>query len=518
MKKYWYLLLFMILLIFSCRKEADVSWDTNWYGPVSRGTISMSHLIDDSLTQVQNSEVWLSFSRNIYSLQSDSLVSIPEDIWHTSIKLPFTLNILPGKKFLDQTRVMDIEAGSAELTEVSVEQGIITIELKSTYTEPVEYTFEFPDVTLNGQPLLIKEVVPPTTSGTQLLSKDYDIDGFVFDLTGENNDQYNTAYYYLKGRTLADADTLIVTPQDSFAFDIRFKELKLNGMQGYFGQRQVDFYDTSSIEILNSIKSGLIDIDSVDAHFRVENGVGADLAFTINELASINRGTGQAVLLQDPVIGTNIKLNRAVEQGNSINPSEKIIDLSSSNIEEFIENLPDKIIYDLSLKLNPMGNIALGSDFYDSDYPLKIDFEMNMPMKIGLEDLIFTEKLELDIAENNTLGSAELSIIFDNYFPLQAVVDLYTGPIDDQKRYKLITENNTISGGVPDSQGVVTSPAKSSIGVVLSKENLEKLKLYETIHMEVKMETTGLQTLQIYEHYKIDYQITGNFLLRVNAE
>ncbi len=518
MRKYWYLFLLLILLFFSCRKEADVSWDTNWYGPVSRGTISMSHLIDDSLTHVQNGEVWLSFFRNIYNLQSDSLVNIPEEIWHTSIQLPLTLTILPGKKFLDQTRVMDIKAGSAELTRVSVKQGIITIDLKSTYTEPVEYTFEFPDVTFNGQPLLIKEVVPPTTSGTQLLSKDYTIDGYVFDLTGENNNEFNTAYYFLKGRTLASADTLIVTPQDSFAFDIRFKELKLDGMHGYFGQRQVDFQDTSSIELFSSIKSGLIDLDSVDASLRVENGVGADLSFKINELASINRSTAQAVLLKDPVIGTHIKLSRALNQGNVIEPSEQIIRLSSSNIEEFTENLPDKIAYDLSLKLNPMGNIALGSDFYNADFPLKIDFEMNMPLNIALDNLVFSEQLELDITENKTLGSAELSIIFDNYFPLQAIVVLYTGPAEDPKRYKLSTEDNTISAATPDSQGMVTSPVKSSIGVTLNKENLNRLKQYESIYMEVEMETTGLQTLQIYEHYKIDYQITGNFILRVNAE
>ena len=507
--------LLLSLLFQACQKDNNPSWDTNVHAPLANGSITITDLLDDSIVNTNNQGIWLKFSRNIYELKADSLVSIPEKFGRISYATPINLIITPGKKLLNTSVDKTIQADPAELNSAHIREGTISLKTKATYDEPVKYTYSFPGITKNGQSLTITETFPAADSGTMIQSNKYNIQNYNIDLTGQNNNAYNKISYQVTARTLDNADTLEITPQDSLALIMKFKDLQLHKFEGYFGQRDFSTTDTTEIDFLSHIESGIIDLDSVNAELQVENGIGADMLMYVNELISINRNNNQTVGLTGNFINSDISIARAVKN-TSINPVMKTIDLTNSNIEEFIENLPGEVGYDLNLQLNPLGNISMGNDFFNSDYPLKINLDMNIPLKIAMDNIWLTDTIELQLNKDVPLQNADLKLIIDNYFPVNAEVIVKS--FSKFTENKTITNhNNIITSGILNTQNIVDQPTESSVDLNLTEEAIRDLKNTGKLLVQLKLKTNNYEILKFHEHYKIDYKLRGKSTIRINA-
>lgn len=518
MKQTSVLLLILILFTASCEKDRTPSWNTEWYGPVANGSITLSDVLEDSLIYSNNQETWFSISRNIFSLKSDSLVKIPDDKERITYKSFFNLYIEPGTPIFDVTknRVFDIK--DAQITRAWMKKGVISVLIKSTYDVPVEYSYEFPGIKKNGKMFTISETVPAATSGTLVLDYTYEFFDFEIDLTGKDHNSFNKLEYNVKCQTVADADTLLITPMDSLALTFKFEKIELDGAEGYFGQKSISLSDTTEIDIFSNIKSGWIDLDSVSADIHISNGLGADLALNVNQLSSISRTSGNIVDLNAGFIGSDISIGRAYKS-STINPVIKNINLNNSNTEAFIENLPDRVAYDLSMQLNPLGNISMGQDFYYADYPLLVDLNLDLPLKFALQDLWFTDTITLELKDNiDPLQSADLQIHFTNYFPVEARTLFTTGSQSNLKTLQISASDSIIAAGIPNSQGMVNTPAESVISLNFTKEIIDALKETGKIKMNIKLNTQALQMLRIYEDYEINYKITGSAVVRINGD
>ena len=510
------ILVFLLLSLFfqACQKDIEPSWDSTWHGSFAHGSIMLSDLLQDSIVNTNNQEVWLTMSRDIYELTPDSLVSIPENIDKISYKTPFNLEIIPGKELINTSVNKDIQANTAELSSAVVQKGIISVETKSTYDQPVKYTYNFPGITKNGQSLKITDTTETTNSGTLKTNKNYNITDYRIDMTGKNNDAFNQIFYQVTAQTTNNADTLYVTPQDSLALNINFKELQFHQIEGYFGQKEFSITDTTSIDFLSHIESGIIDLDSVYTELKIENGLGADLMLNVNDLISINRNNNQTIALTGDFINSDISIARAVKN-TSITPVIKTIDLTNSNMEEFIENLPEKIASNLSIKLNPLGNISMGNDFFNSNHPLNINMFMDIPLKLSMDNIWLTDTIDLDVDEEAPFQNASMALIVQNYFPVDAIVTVKT--ISQHTENKTITNNNTIAAGVLNAQDIVDQASESVINLNISNEAITDLKDAGKLLVQINLQTQNLKMLQFYEHYRMDYELRGNSTVRINA-
>lgn len=511
------ILVFLLLSLFlqACQKDIEPTWDSTWHGPIAHGNITIFDMLQDSVVNTNNQEVRLKMSREIYELTTDSLVSIPENIGKISYQTPFNLEILPGKELFNSSVNKVIQADPAELTSAVISEGIISVETKTTYDEAVKYTYNFPGITKNGQAFTITETVDASNSGTLVTNKDYNIQGYTLDMTGKNNDAFNKVFYHITAHTLSSADTLNVTPQDSFALNIRFKELQFHQIEGYFGQREFSINDTTAIDFLSHIESGIIDMDSVYAELQIENGLGADLTMNINNLVSINRSNNQTVALTGNFINSDISIARAVKN-TSITPVIKTIDLTDSNMDEFIENLPHEIAHDLSLELNPLGNISLGNDFFNSNYPLKVKMDMDIPLKISMDDIWLTDTIELELDEEAPFQEADVKLIANNYFPVETQIIIKT--ITETTESNTITNNNNIvASGMVNAQNIVDQPSESIIDLDISEQAVNDIRETGKLLVLLKLQTHNHEKLQFYEHYKMEYELRGTATVRINA-
>lgn len=518
MKQTSALLFILVLLTTGCQKDHPPSWTTEWHGPVAKGSITLSDVLEDSLLYTNNQKIWLSLSRNIFTLESDSLVKIPDDVERITYKSYFNLYINPGTPIFDVTknRVFDIK--DAQITKAWMRKGVISVLIKSTYDVPVEYSYEFPGIKKNGKMFTISETVPAATSGTLVLDNKYEFSDFEIDLTGKDHDSFNELEYNVKCKTIDNGDTLLITPQDSLALIFKFEKIELDGAEGYFGQKTVSLADTSGVSIFRDIKSGWIDLDSITAGINISNGLGADLSLVVNQLSSINSVSGNVVNLNAGLISSDISISRAIKS-STINPLIKYLNLNNSNTETFVENLPDQVAYDLSMQLNPLGNISMGHDFYYADYPLSVDLNLDIPLKFALQDLWFTDTISIELKENvDLLRSANLQIHFTNYFPVEARTLFTTGSETDLEVIKISANDSTIAAGIPNNQGIVTTPAESFISLNFTEETISALKETGKIKMNVKLNTQAIKMLRIYEDYEINYKITGSAVIKINED
>ena len=141
-------------------------------------------------------------------------------------------------------------------------------------------------------------------------------------------------------------------------------------MQSYrFGPETTDF------SVFNRIVDGTLDIEDVDVNLSFENGIGVDAQLVINQFKTINSNNGANHSLTHSIIGSPININRAT-QTNSVpevnyTSYSNLLTTSNSNIDNLIEIFPNKLQYDISLLINPFGNISGSNDFIFKKHPLK---------------------------------------------------------------------------------------------------------------------------------------------------
>ena len=72
-------------------------------------------------------------------------------------------------------------------------------------------------------------------------------------------------------------------------------------------------------------------------------------------------------------IGSSINLTRPNKTGWVVSPEVRTesYTTSNSNLDVFIENLPNQMSYEMQFQINPFGDVNNHGDFYSDDAPLK---------------------------------------------------------------------------------------------------------------------------------------------------
>ena len=132
------LLLIPILMLFSCKKREDtIRWNIDGIAPVVYGELSIYDILPDSvLTSDMDSSVSMNLGLNLFRLDLDSLVAIPDTSLLDTFALPFPFPVTasPGQVFINQPEDNTINIGGAELTYVEIKSGTIDYQLKKHYS------------------------------------------------------------------------------------------------------------------------------------------------------------------------------------------------------------------------------------------------------------------------------------------------------------------------------------------------------------------------------------------------
>jgi hypothetical protein len=187
---------------------------------------------------------------------------------------------------------------------------------------------------------------------------------------------------------------------------------------------------------------------------------------------------------------------------------------NNSNIKDLIENIPNKMEYQLRVNMNPLGNISGSNDFIYTDKLLNGFLEMRVPLSFVASNLTLTSVLNFNISsgDNRNLNNGILTLFADNGFPFDAGIQLYTlndaGAITDS----LVGTNNTIFQAPVNAQLKVTGKRLTKLTIPVNREKMTLLYNTKKVKFKVRFNTSSQpQYIKIYDNYTLDIKLTGDF-------
>jgi hypothetical protein len=184
---------------------------------------------------------------------------------------------------------------------------------------------------------------------------------------------------------------------------------------------------------------------------------------------------GNLVALNHPIIDNWTNLSAAIGTELSLIPFTTLLNFngSNSNLEQLLENHggTNEIAY--QIQLNPWGNTSGGWDEVYDAHPLKVNLAANMPLNIGLSDLIVQDTFDFSLKQNvekTHVKSGSIWLNCTNAFPLQGLLTLY-----------LLDENNVPLGSITSSEEVLSSELGAVINGIKQKSSMIQFVVPESL-------------------------------------
>ncbi len=509
---------FFIMFIFmlsSCNKDnKPLTWNANYIAPLVYGDLTINDLLKDSILAVNSDHsIQLKFSSNIYRLDFDSIVKIPDTTLHTDYTIPYSVGVTfsPGQTFISQPTDNILGINEAELVEFKVANGSVNYSLRSNIPAEIIYEYKIANAFNDAGESFSKTVtVPAANSSNSSVSGSFSLAGYTIPLTGINQNWYNTLSTSVDV-TLSPShpNDLLLSNQDSIFIDNTLSNIQLEYAKGYFGHQVLPTVnETSKIAQMNSIVGGGIDLTQVSVGFKVLNGIGVDAAFTINNLTSVS--AANTISLIHAIIGSENHINRAYKIGGVVQPTEFSSQFTSanSNIESWIENLPDSVLYNLDLELNPLGNVSGHNDFVYANSPFEVNMDVDMPLSFLASNLIVVDTITLGTEKLKQLVSGKLKIEIENGFPLAAKLSLR-----NTLNTKELFSSTTVTSAFIDNNEEVTTAQISNHEIILQEEDIELLKQNNQLILAITFNSPpATNPIVIYDSYHLKFKVLTDFI------
>ncbi len=519
-------LLFLILFAFyACRKPSAANWDVDVVFPVVKSTLNIKNFIGDSIFVADNTGLLsLNVNREITAIKLDSLLSLPDTSIVNTFTVPFPTNLTPGQSltFFPSTELdFDISNG-VSLKWLDIRSGQLTVKFTNDLTEPLDLLYVIPSAKKNGQPLTIFETVPPTPA---VLVKTYDLTGYNLNMRGANGLKYNTIVQAYTVTLNPNANPVSVLFGQGAKAELTYSDIIPNYVEGYFGQQTISIpLDTANFDIFNNFQASNFLLNNATLNFKILNEFGAEFTANLSNIKSINSYNSNSVTLNNGSL-SNMNINRATKVGYTIFPSIKTVSLTNtnSNIVPFLSNLPNKLTYQGSINVNPLGNLSGYNDFAFYNTGIRVLADINIPLRFNADyfKLISTSIVDFSSVkqlENVNQGNFIISAL--NGYPFRAEIQAYL--MDDQNQVVdslFIPATNFIEKGVTDAQNIVTSPTQSKLVVPFSKARIENLRKTKAIKLVTYFRMPpNPPDIKIYENYSIDLNIIAelNYNVKTN--
>ncbi len=510
MKKLLFVLL-VVLSLFGCRKE-PTTWNTEVLAPLATGTLSLSDIIPDSISYIDENFLYhLVFNESISDLNVDSLVTIPDTIFSQKYVVPFssgTISLPAGTQIISVNEEIEVGNEDVELHNVIMKSGYLKYKVKSYINGYMTCVYNLPGATLDGTALAITANVSPSIGDIPTISEgQFDLTDYTFDLTGETGNGFNQLFSMGTVSVSSDAPSnASVQGQDSVVVELEFIDAKVKYAKGYFGQHLYSFSQNVSFLDDIQIPSGVLMLDQARMNLKIENNVGVDARFTFN---AIEAGNDNAALALDYAPFNNaINLTRAIDNGGIVTPfiANYLINENNSNLTSFIGLLPTQLNIQGQIEINPLGNISGASDFIYTDNPLQASVEVDVPLRVGLEGLGLQDTLDI-ILEQDVTANGYIVLVAENYFPFSADIKL-TLLSDENYPEEIILSGGYINAGYESFTGVVLNPSVSTIRIPFTSELLGRLRQENRMIARVTFNTPDFpQVYSLYDKYKIDLRM-----------
>ena len=534
----YYLVLVSCLLSLAACKRNPTTWADDLVAPLATGSLTLGNLFPDTVikTNPADSSLMIAFTTNLINYQIDSLLKIPDTTIVSKDTINFTYPITTSGEFNLFTSPPANNSYSfpngIQLTKAIVKRGKVKIQLYNSYRQPLLYEYQLASATKGGVMLDTIFKIPGgsfTNPGTTICYMN--LAGYTIDFTGLTHNTTNTI---AQGGTLstapnAQADTMF--SNEGLRAYFTFQGIIPQYALGYFGSQTITVGpDTTSFNVFNSIKKGILNLNSASVNLTVSNQFGVAMKADISNISSINTNNPSVVTLTHTAVPlNNLQINQAYDNNGptnpvvSVSPAVKSITLnnSNSNVAAFIGNLPGRLSYKLTAQINPPiggggGNISLNNDFGYYGTTFSANLTMNVPLYFSASNLMLADTVSMDLSGVNQLqniNKGNLILTATNSYPFS--INLVATLLDANKQSlgSLLSSPSLIQVPALDAAtGKVIAPLKSKLYIPLTPQKISALQKAKYVTYTATFNTANQPNTQVkfYSNYTLDLLLTAD--------
>jgi hypothetical protein len=525
------LFLALVLGVMSCRKDRpQPSWDIDVLAPLLIDTVFITDVISDTLITVNpDLSVSFVFEDKLYEARVDSLVRLPDTLisWEFDLQyLPFPINLQPGDTIISEAfdwplDIEDYNIQGVKLVEGLIRSGQLVFEvldesetdllcvfgIRSAIKNETD-TFRLEEKVLNGE----------------IFSGSYDISDYRLGLTGEEGDTVNMLSYYLALIVHPDEPGQVTLyPEDKFSVDLRFENITLDYVLGYFGQNIFTIGpDETDVDLFGDLDVKGLSVEQMNVELEIRNYFGLEGYLNINQLSAINSSTGQEVFLQSEMVDSNLFIDRALDVvpgEGEVEPSIHTYDFSNSNFGELFSLMPDKIAYTMGITTNVYGDSTNYNNFFYYDEPIRVFMKASIDQGIRIDDLLVTSTVDWNTSgvELDRVREGHLVMVYTNGFPLSLDVEMVLLDEDENVLDTLITDGYIAAGTVgPD--GRVSEPFETRLAVELTDNLKESIAKATASRYSIYINSAGGAHVRMYADDILTLKVIGDFEYLIKQE
>ena len=503
----------------SCKRTEPTSWDADVQGPLAYGRLSLANILSDTLLSADDDGLWhVLLDENLTDFNLDSIVQIPD----TSITKEYPLFVagdfpqgfaLP----ISPTQEIRLQLPVVQLKEVHIKSGQLKYRVHSPVDGYLNCSFNIPGLTSNGVPQSLQvQTQPPVANGEFIAEGVLDLSGFELDLTGESGTSFNRIAASFTVIVDANApEPAHVSAGDVIELEMLFVEPKVSYARGYFGTHEYALDEAIDFSAVANMPQGLLNLDGTSMQFTIRNAVGVDAQIDFNEISNWNESTQTSVALDYAPLFAPINITRAEDQGGNVQAYEYTYDLhaTNSNLDVFLENLPTRFNLQGDVRINPLGNVSDANDFIYTDDALQARMKMDIPLRLGMQNLHISDTLHLTNSEQDIPLDGTLVLWMQNGFPLEASVSLYI--IENGQRV-VLGEQLIVPAAVPTSIVSAPTPSQTWLEIAVTPELLAKVNATNPLLLDVMLQTPDAPNpVGLYANQYIDFKllIDGTYLI-----
>lgn len=524
----WMIAAAVALCSSGCRKDpAPPKWDIDLVAPVAKASLGIGDLIADSLIHTDADErISILHTFNLFTLKLDTVLTAPDTSFNYAYALPFAgpIQFQPGTTFEASNDVTRFNLDDLQLTRLVVRSGTVNLAITNMMNGIILGNFSLPGATLAGAPLQLELTLPPGTPATPVtVQGSRTLDGYAFDLRGPQFASTNELATQLNYMSAPWAGPITISGQDSLLATVSYHGIVPEYATGSFGTRQITVEPAvSTLDLFQHI-SGLLDLDAVNATLLIRNGLGVDARARIQYLRSTNSTTGNTIELAAPVTASPLNIDRALDLGGGYQPALNtyVLNQVNSNIDQFVENLPDQIGYALDLTLNPLGNISNNHDFLYHDSRIDVELKVDIPLRLIATGLALRKTMDVDLpgnAEAHAWRSGTLHLFATNGFPFSAQIQLAVANAQGDA-LEFLPPGGTIPTGILGNDGFVEQTSATKLDFGISPAQMQLLQQTGKLVVVATFNTADQQHhVQLLERYRLDVKLAldANFVVNGN--
>ncbi len=476
---------FILGLFHSCKKETN--WDIDLEIPIANSHLDFSHFFGDSIFKSDTANLLhIALKKEIINYTIDSLANLPDTTINLAYTIPFSIPLNPGTLIFSNSLTNDKEITfdidhDVELNKAIIKSGYLKVEYLNTYSQPMKFNYKISSAKLWGEELSINQSV----LGKSNLVKYYPLNGYEIDLTGLAGNRVNTIAHSYTISTDEKGQPDVLLAGEGLIIKISFLNLVPQYIQGYFGQQHLTFAsDSTYLGFSKNFNAKNILLSQSSINIDITNELGVELSGSIKNIRSMQTSPLNIITLNSDHLLQSLNIDRALKVNSIsglIKPSLKKIDISSSNsnLNDFLQNLPNYLGYNMKGTINPLGNISGGNDFAYYGKGLKVVLNIDIPLAISSDyfTLVNYSKLDLtNLKELSNVNTCEITLSALNNYPFIADIQGYMLNNSSQVIDSLfVPGRNRIQAAQTDNNNSIVSGTKSSLSCLFDKDKIQHL-------------------------------------------